>query len=84
MLLNRGATPSVKISIRVDRSEMVLSSFDLHGLKPAKSWDKLGLVVVRPSHLQDLLVLKQTQCRVVVAGHLSDPMTRKRVLELEL
>ena len=84
MLLNRGTTPGVQISVLVNRCKVMLTGLNLHGHQAVQGRNKLGLMVMSARHLENLLVLQQAERCVVVAGDLPHPVARQGVLQLEL
>ena len=84
MLLDGSASPSIQITILVNRCEVMLTGFNLHGHQAVQGRNKLGFMVMSARHLENLLVLQQAERCVVVAGNLPHSMARQGVLQLEL
>ena len=57
MLLYRGTTPSVQISVLVNRCEVMLTGFNLHGHQAVQGRNKLRFMVMSARHLENLLIL---------------------------
>ena len=83
IFLHRLAAPCIQITVLVNRSIVILSSIDLNRLEASQTWNQLHFFS-RGAHLDHSLVLKQAQCRVVVACDHAHTMHAQRLLDLEL
>jgi len=82
ILLNRGASPGVKVSVLVNSCVMILSAVDLHCLKACQPWDQFGLLV-RTRKLHHSLILQKAQSRRVVASDHPYSMHVQRLVQFE-